>query len=234
MSLYLSCKYAPVGWAFPQWVMWVWTLCLELSLGLARPWKQCICPCFLCTEKCHWAFLWGGEAPVPCGEKEGLRVRSLPDHPGQVHQHVCCAGRAEEHEVQCEEWPLSLQEVSAPGFPGAFVWGVRHPQGPFWAWDRSRAPQSILVVLCVEGALGSHHPRGWCAALSLRVWSRWARHSSVSVRLSMLVAGRSEQLFCNQLSRESLCPRLLKQVGWNEMLTSVSFVRQWNLAIQVN
>ena len=40
---------------------------------------------------------------MSCGEKEGLRVRSLLDHPGQVHQHVCRAGRAEEHEVQREE-----------------------------------------------------------------------------------------------------------------------------------
>lgn len=67
------------------------------------------------SEKCNWAVLWGGETTVPRGEKEGLRVWSLSDHTGQIHQHVRCVGWVEKHEVQCEERPLSLQAVRGKG-----------------------------------------------------------------------------------------------------------------------
>lgn len=51
---------------------------------------------------------------MPCRAEEGLCLRGLPPDPGQVHQHVCSLGRAEEYEVQCQERPLCLQEVRAP------------------------------------------------------------------------------------------------------------------------
>lgn len=64
------------------------------------------------AAKSHRTLLRRGQAPVPCREEEGLCVRGLPAHPGQVHQHVCGAGRAEEHEVQRQERPLGLQKVA--------------------------------------------------------------------------------------------------------------------------
>lgn len=48
---------------------------------------------------------------MPRRAQEGLRVRGVPADPGEVHQHVCCARRAEEHEVQRQERPLCLQTV---------------------------------------------------------------------------------------------------------------------------
>ena len=238
MSLYLSCEYAPVGWAFHQTVMWVWTLCLEQGLGWARPWRQCICPALSAQRNAIERF---------CGEVRRLcHAERRKDFVSEAYlitlgkfinmfavldelKNMKCSVK-NDHSAYKRWARLGL----TPGLPGTPAWWLRHPPGPFLGLRQIASPAKHSCSLCVEWALGSHHPRGQCAAMSLPVWSRRARHSSVSVRLSVLVAGRAEQLPCNQLSRESLCPRLLKQVGWSEMLTSVSFVRQWILAIQLN
>lgn len=73
---------------------------------------SCFFSVFSLLEKCNWTILWRGETLVSCREEEGLCVWSISDHTGQIHQYVCSIGWAEKYEVQCEEWPFSLQAVS--------------------------------------------------------------------------------------------------------------------------
>lgn len=112
-----------------------------------------LCP-LVRSEERHRALLRGGQAPVPRGAEEGLRVGGLPHHPGQVHQHVRRAGRAEEHEVQREERPLRLQEVSlAAGRPRSLrrgPWGLR-PQLPE-SLRLAVCPAQDCLSTCAQGA----------------------------------------------------------------------------------
>lgn len=56
--------------------------------------------CKIFAAESHRALLQWGETFVSRWEEEGLRVRGVPAHAGQIHQHVCRAGWTEEHEVQ--------------------------------------------------------------------------------------------------------------------------------------
>lgn len=54
-------------------------------------------------EESHRPVLWGGQASLPRGEAEGFCLRGLSVDAGQIPQHVCSSGRAQEYEIECEE-----------------------------------------------------------------------------------------------------------------------------------
>lgn len=91
----------------PMPVMW-----RNIFPGNVMAFTPCFFSVFSLLEKCNWTILWRGETLVSCREEEGLCVWSISDHTGQIHQYVCSIGWAEKYEVQCEEWPFSLQAVS--------------------------------------------------------------------------------------------------------------------------
>lgn len=59
-----------------------------------------------------WPFLWRGPSSVSHGAQERLCLRGISAYSGEVHQHVCRAGWAKEHEMQRQERPLCLQTVN--------------------------------------------------------------------------------------------------------------------------
>lgn len=66
---------------------------------------------FFFTAYSNWPFLWRSPSSVSHGAQERLCLRGLPADSGEVHQHVCCARWAEEHEMQRQKRPLCLQTV---------------------------------------------------------------------------------------------------------------------------
>lgn len=59
----------------------------------------------------NWPFLWRSPSSVSHRAQERLCFRGLPADSGEVHQHVCRARWAEEHEMQRQKWSLCLQTV---------------------------------------------------------------------------------------------------------------------------
>lgn len=64
------------------------------------------------TAESYWEVLCRSKKVMSSRKKKRFCFRSLPPDTWQVYQYVCRFGRAQEYEIQCQEWLFNVQAVS--------------------------------------------------------------------------------------------------------------------------
>lgn len=159
-----------------------------------------------------------GPPSVSHGAQEGLCLRGISADSGEVHQHVCRARWAEEHEMQRQERPLRLQTVfwstddltcwfELSSYPDRHQMAAAPSSVKLWQWNQLSAQVMYsLSYGCFPGMFPSRSWTEWMCPLlrAAQFLRKMSEPSSIqeSQNLSMFLANHNK---ITQVGHGSLC-----------------------------